>query len=302
MPVIQGNTSFYDYELSDQLAYNLKAWLEYGLLELGAYTNVHLSSSYATLQHDSSGIYEGLNEWIWESGVQPIDGSPLPFQVSGVYLDNTFYPLGAAMSGGITWNVDYEHGRILTNKDIPSTSTLKCEYSVRDVAIYLADSPQWKVIVDKFIERYFTAGGTYPSGLSNSYKENRLWLPCLVIDMKDSTPEGFQIGGGQLDNCSIQFHVFSDKAFSNKRLNDILLKQKDKTLRLFNLNTIPQTYNYDGTLTGSGISYPGLISNYLWTFAHFDTVTGGTILNQPSLLRSELRGSISVERLGLAFF
>lgn len=299
MAVLKGTKNFYDYEISDQVALNLKSWLDYGLLEQGAYTNIGLSSPYSTLQHTSSGNYEGLDQWIWESGVSQINGQSAPSQVSGIYVNGQFFPNGSTLPGGISWYTDYQNGRIITSKDLPSNSGVQCEYSVRHVATYLADSPQWKTIVHDFVENYSTLGSLAPSGFAQQIKEHRVWLPCVVVEVKDIEYVGFQIGGGDMANTTIWFHVFSDKPFSNKRLGDLIMNQSHKTLGLFDINKIPQALNYNGSLTGSGISYKDLINRegpYFWTYGYIDEITGSALLTEPFLSRGEYRGTIQVQR------
>src|SRR5688572_24263958 len=114
MPVFKGTKSFYNHEISDIVAQNLKSWLEYGLLEVGAYTPITFdspASGYTVLQrayddrYGADRVFEGLGEWAWESDVSTsISGLDPVFRVSGVYVDDDFYPLST--SGAYAHTID----------------------------------------------------------------------------------------------------------------------------------------------------------------------------------------------------
>ncbi len=308
MSTLKGNKNFYEYEGSDILAGNLKEFFQYGFTEMGAYTAIKFNlatSGYTNLKRvydDRYGgfgrVYEGLGpSWVWESGISPIGMSISPFQVSGVYVNNTFYPVNT--SGSHSFVVDYSHGRVIFSSGLIEPTSVKCEYTMRDIAIYMSDSPQWKTMVEEISDRYDELEDLAPSGISTILKEKRVWLPCVIIDVKDRTNKGLQLGGGEYSDYLVFYHVFSDKAFSNKRLADTISNQFQKVLTLYDINQSPQPLRFDGSIANGAQTYPQLANRngaYFWTFAQIMNTNGGPVDNIFDLYRSECRHSIEVAR------
>lgn len=313
MPVLRGNKNFYDYDVSDILKYNLETWLDYGLLEMGAYTNATFNnaqtSGLCTLQRtydDTLGgfgrCYEGMGPgWVWETGITPIQASGTtinpPFQVSGVYINNTFYPIST--SGTYAHKVDYRRGRIVFDNKIPTSSVVKCEYSFKDIGIYTVDSKQWKTIVQEYETWYSRIGELAPSGVGAALKEHRLWLPSVYIGVYDGTSEALQLGGGELAICTVRYFVFSDKPFVAQRLADTLNNQKEKVLTLFDINAVPTPLKNNGTLNTTHLTYPSLADRegqYFWTYAQIEDSSGGVQISLSDLYRAYITQNIVVQR------
>jgi hypothetical protein len=307
MSVLKGSKNFYSYEASDTLAYNLKNWLEYGLVEMGAYTPVKFSlatSGYTNLKNvyderygGSNRVYEGLGpSWVWESGISPIGTSINPFQVSGVYVNNTFYP-SSTTSGSYAHTVDYERGRIIFASGV--SATVKCEYTFRDISVYLSDTPQWKEIITQYLDKYDTLDTSSPSGMASVLKENRVWLPCVVIEVQDRTNSALQLGGGEINTYAVFYHVFSDNAFSAKRLIDTINNQYEKTLTLFDINSAPFPLSYEGSISSGALTYPEVSSRsspYFWTYGAIISSRGGSMGNLSDVYTGTVVQSIEVAR------
>ena len=148
--------------------------LDYGLLELGAFTSVEFvaaTSGYTNLErvadsrYGSSRVYEGLgSSWVWESGVNVVPANTnAPFQVSGIYIDNVFNNISGV--GPNSFNVDYANGRIIFDADITATN-VQCQYCFRDVEVAPVDSPKWKTLVDQYADRFDTLQELSPSGMA----------------------------------------------------------------------------------------------------------------------------------------
>ena len=313
MAVLKGNKNFYDYEVSDALANNLQRWLEYGLLEMGAYTVVSFNtatSGLATLQrsHDeryggAGRVYEGMGPgWVWENDVNPISvGLDRPIVASGVHVNNTFYST-AATSGTYAHKIDFRNGRVIFDSPLPASAQVKCEYTFRDVAVYHVDGPEWKTIVQgsqTYQEQYENLSQHSPSGMAQILKQNRVWLPAVVVDVGDRTMVPLQLGGGEIASFTVDYHVFSDKPFTNRRLSDLLNNQYDQVLDLFDLNNLQFPYKHDGTLASGAVTYPVLGNRngpYFWTYARIADVDGGPRHSATDLYRSELTHTIEVDR------
>lgn len=307
MGVLKGISDFYNDSISDTLLYNLQQWLSYGLIEKGAYTVVAFNQStsgYTTLKRSyderysgAGRVYEGLGpSWVWQSGVSVPTGYIAPFNVSGVYVDDSYYPLDT--TGSYSHVVDYANGRIIFNNAISSTKTVKCEYVMNDVAVYLTSGPQWRIIMDQYISKFNNLNTLQPSGMASVLKDNRVWLPCVAIDIQERTQTGLQLGGGTVCNFAAFYHIFADTAFANRALIDIINDQEEKKLILFDVNNSPFPLGSSGNLVSGAKTYLDLINDtqYYLTSAYVDKSRGGSISSVSDVQRGEVRQSILVNR------
>ena len=307
MSVLKGTKNFYAYEVSDTLSQNLKTWIEYGLLEIGAYTAISRSganSGYSQLQrvyddrYGGNRVFEGVGPgWVWESGVSTSAGSDTIFGVSGVFVGATYLP--NATSGSNSYIIDYANGRIVFDNAVSTASGVSCDYVTRDVAVYLSDSVQWKTIVQKYEERFDDIDNLSPSGMASILKENRIWLPCIVVEVQDRTNRPLQLGGGDYNEFAVFYHIFSETAFPVRRIVDMLNNQEGKRLDLYNLATAPFPLNRNGTIASGSLTYPNLSSRngpYFWTYAYIESSRGGYRNTFTDLHRGEIIQSIAVGR------
>src|SRR6185436_428573 len=102
MGFFKDNKILYQYNQSDTVVYNLVSWISYALLEAGAYTPIKINASTSGLtqlqrvkdpRYTDGQIYEGFGpSWVWETDVVSNDSQAGSiFQVSGVYINNTFF-------------------------------------------------------------------------------------------------------------------------------------------------------------------------------------------------------------------
>lgn len=307
MSVLKDGKSFYDHDrLSDILAENLRRLYEYGLIQKGAYTvetSGTLQKAYDPRFGGAGRVYEGLGaSWVWQSGVSVPAGYTQPFQVSGVYVDNTFYPTTA--SGTYSYIVDYENGRVIFDSDITSggssSPVVKCNYVFNDVAIYLSDDPQWKTIQGAYFERFSNIGQMQPSGLGTTLKDRRVWLPSFVIQVDErGEARGLSLGGGDIHDFNTFYHIFAEQPYITKTLSDIINNQYNVTMKLYDISTAPHPYNFNGSLSSGAIEYPNLAttsSPHFLTFARVDSSRGGAKGNWEELYVGEIRSVIEVDR------
>ncbi len=198
--------------MSDNLAYNLRSWLNYGLSEAGACTQISRNlptSGYTNLKrviderYPNGTVLEGFGpSWIWENDVSPNNpSSPIPFQVSGVYINNMLYAPG--ISGMI---IDYENGRVIfPNNKISSNSSVQCEYTMRDIGVYTSDSSKWRTILDEYTKQFNQLQTLSPSGMAQILKDKRVWLPAVFIDIQNRDQTPLQLGGGEFYYFNIFF-------------------------------------------------------------------------------------------------
>src|SRR3990172_8402618 len=128
-----GVTEIGDSIATEQLKGNLKTWLDWAFLEVGAFTNIIVPTTgqYGGLNHrlrltadpnySSGEVWQGFRQdWVWETGtsyrVQPI-------QASGVIVNNVFYPTLTTI-GAYAHRIEYPNGRVVFNSPISTTGVV----------------------------------------------------------------------------------------------------------------------------------------------------------------------------------
>jgi hypothetical protein len=215
-----------------------------------------------------------------------------------VYVNNTFYPT-ATTSGTYAHIVDYIKGRVIFNSSV--TGTVSCEYTMRDIGVYTADSIQFKTIMDNYEEKYHNLDTRSPSGMAQVLKENRAWLPSVFVEIQDRDHTPLQLGGGELANFNIFYHVFSDTPKTSRTIVDILNDQEGRTLDMFDINSSPYPFEHNGTLASGALTYKQLSNRngaYYWRSAFIEKSTGRHVIGTDDAFRGECRHKIIFERYG----
>jgi hypothetical protein len=278
---LKGFDKISDNTLGNELQDNIIEFLDWALLQKGNYYNVTLGElspngqDYSKLRlsssshHPSGTVWEGFRKnWVWQSGVSydpaPIVGTNNNIPgISGVYVNNAFYP--SSGSGTYAHKVDYYNGRVIFNNSIPASSIVKAEYSYKYINIIYANSLPWLREI-----QYRTLD--FPLSFNNSDKgefdipaESRVQLPAIAVEIVPKrTLKGYQLGGGQYVDTDVLFHCLAEDEFTRNKLVDIISLQNDKTIRMFNSNSIANSghfpLDYRGIPVSGALRYPDLIS------------------------------------------
>jgi hypothetical protein len=262
--------------LSDILEANLKVYYDWALLGIGGWTDVNIPQSGAyggdfselRLVDDPSytagQVWEGVRkDWVWETGVDYIDAT------GGGPWNPT--PVGTPEVNGVptaaSYHVNYKLGRIVFDSPISTSSTVKVDHSFRDAQVYRADDAPWfrelqfqsfRVDSDHFGQ---TGSGDWSIGA-----QHRVQLPTIILEM---VPRGrsspFALGDGSLMmEQDVMFHVLAESRTDRNRLKDIIQNQSDKSIYLFNTNTMAASgdypLDYRGELVGS-MMYPTMVEH-----------------------------------------
>lgn len=306
MPVFKGTTEFYAFDATDILSYNLRSRLNHGLLELGAYSNINregANSGISTLQtikderYTDGTVHECYGpSVIWQSGVSNNHSIDPHINVSGIYIDGTF--IENETTGASGFYIDYEFGRVVTNSDF-SSNTVTMDYSFPEVAIYSSDSAQWRTIINSYNDAFNDVGQISPSGIASRLKENRVWTPCVVVDVQDRSNEPYQLGGGEWHQYAVFYHIFGNNGFEITRIADILNNQEATNINLYNINNAPFPLDFRGALASGALQYNELSKQsgpYFWTKARVETSRGGKRNTFSDIYRGEVIQEISVIR------
>ena len=280
---LRGFNSVFDSTLNNDIQDGLIEYFDWALLEKGNYFNSDLAElapngyDYSKLrmssndQYNSGQIWEGFRKnWIWQSG---ISYSPAPLVgtdnenpgISGVYVDNAFYP--STTTGAYKHYVDYFNGRVIFNTAIPSGSKVQVEHSYKHINVVYANNVPWLKEIQTKTLQPTSSFFDIDKGTWNIPPESRLQLPAIAIEIVPQRNfKGFQLGGGQWVFTDVLFHCLAEDEVTRNQLVDIISLQNNKSLYLFDSNTINGSgdfpLDYRGVPVPSALRYPDLVSKH----------------------------------------
>ena len=279
--------------LINQMESNLKTFLDWGLLSIGGWTNITTPTAGAyggtfdTLRLVSDPAYtdgqvweSARKDWVWETGMDYSgvlsDGTPTgvdPIEITGVSVGGVTYGTGDATYGH---HYNYPLGRVVFDSAISTTSTVKLEYSHRNVQTYVADQATWW---DEFQQNsYRVDDSTFNEAGSGNWgilANHRVQLPAVIIEAVSNrrfTP--YQMGDtSQFVYQDVLFHVIADTRWWRNNLVDIISFQKDTTIMMYDNNTVAQNGAYPldhrGMVIDGSKTYPCLVSDYKYKSMRF---------------------------------
>lgn len=275
MSNLDGINFYGDFTLEDIVTKNVTTFLSYGLLELGAYYNIYkdqpdrFGNNLSILRPanipgvSSYVIYRGFkHDWVWESNISTkSSGGAQPIQISGIYVNDIFYPTGTKVFG-TGYYVDYSRGRVVFDYPLSSGSpatgyTVKCPHTVRYVQIYEQDSQEYRKINYDWLNR---------SEATGTWNDNELkaYLPCVFVKVKGyNTVKGYELGSrAKESNVQMQFDVVAENSADDRKLSDIFYMMETKNVPFYDIQRAPTPLLSRGQLSPSGLTWPNLISQY----------------------------------------
>lgn len=269
-------------QIINEIENNWKSFLDWGFLNAGGFVNVyrpttnisnfdlHILKPTQDKNQKPNAVWQSpRKDWVHESGVTYNGVSPI--EVSGIYVNDTFYP-GPTGNNSLGYTINYPEGKVIFNKQIPSSSKVEAEYSFKSIQIYKTeDFPYWREIQYRSLEN--------KTGLSLSDKgdfsigsEHRVQLPAIVIETvppNDAKP--FRLGDKSLIiDQAILLHVLADNRTDRNNIIDILRLQEDRYIWFYNTNTIVKDkvneLNYNGSKNINGKNYLSIVNSnrYRW--------------------------------------
>ncbi len=292
-----------DSLLSDNLEGNLIAFFNWGLLNIGAFSNAY--NSQLRLVTDPRAIAGTIwepsrNDIVWETGVAYTKQSPI--SISGVSVNNQYYP--STGTGPYAHHVDYNRGLIVFDRPIPVNSVVKINYSYRYFHLATADVPWFREIMynSLVVDGQFDQAG---SGIWNILSQNRVQLPLIIVEAAPNRSfAGYQLGGGQFVYTDVLFHIFTENSWDRKTALDVVSYQNNNTIYGFDKNAIANARAFPldnrGALASGAKTYPQLIAptgvgGYFWKNIIFKNMrTENTPPAVPPLYRACVRGTFEL--------
>jgi len=104
-------------------------------------------------------------------------------------------------------------------------------------------------------------------GEYNLPPEMRLQLPAIAVEIVPRRRYlGYQLGGGQFVYTDVLFHCVGEDTMIVNQMIDIVANQNDKTIFMFDSNTMAASgafpLDYRGIPVSGAMSYPEIIDNY----------------------------------------
>lgn len=281
-PEFTGIQSIGSTKLINELENNYKSFLDWGFLNIGGFTNVTIPTQNISTfdlhilkptqdknQINNSVWQSARKDWVYESGISFSGQSPI--NISGVYVNSTFYP-GPTGNTSLGYKINYPEGKVIFNKMISANSNVNIEYSYRNIQVYkMEDFPYWKEIQHRSLENK-TGFSLSDKGDFAIGSEYRVQLPAIVIETvarSNNTP--FQLGSKDLImEQDTLLHVLADNPSDKNNIIDILRVQQDRFIQLYKTDTIIQSgvypLNYDGSKNLTGQNYNNIVNNdsYKW--------------------------------------
>lgn len=265
---LKGFSEFGEALHSTQISNNVVQFFNWGLLNKGGFYNISIPTSGAwggdfsrlrpvtDPRYTNGQLWESSKKsWVWESG---LSYGTQPIQVSGVWVNGNFQPLSGV--GTYQHKANYELGQVLFDSAISVSSVVQCEFSYRAVPFVLVDTP-WFLRMLKSSDRIDS--NDYLSVSSGNFKtlaQHRLPLPAVGVEViPNGTAVGKQIGGGQIFEQSVLFHVVAETSYERNHITDVIRLQSEKKIRMFDINDAPFPLNMDGSIASSAMTYPDLV-------------------------------------------
>lgn len=294
---LKGMDNFNDKGMSEIVSENIVQFFDWGLMNKGAFYNVNIPTSglYSVDksilqcrndQRFSTGkVWESANKnWVWQSGL-----SYDSIQISGVYVNGTFYPKNT--TGAYSHYYDYNNGRVIFNSGIATSSVVKVEYSYKTVEISdIQNHPFFVYLQEQAYRNDKSHFGIRGSGEYNINPEMRMQIPSIAVETPPIDKiKPYSLGtGARYAYTDVRFHIFGDSLNICRRLSDVITDQKDKTIFLFDSNLIAESgaypLDYKGSIKAGALTYPQLLeeNKYRWRKATFVETEGSKNITQLS--------------------
>jgi hypothetical protein len=263
--------------LSLQLEENLKSFLNWGFLNIGGFININRPTSnisnnlsfHKLLRKEDPAYKNGQvwetfkKQWIYETGVSYSGYSPI--EISGVYVNDTFVP-GPTGEAPYNFTMNYDLGRVTFSSGLPTSTNVQMDFSYRNIQVYKANEnlSEWKTLQEFTYKR---------ADVDKSITANhRIQPPCIIVEPINSANfKPYQLGSlTYRANQDVLLHIFTENYADRNNIVDIIRLQKEKNLKLYDINSVIKNkvyyLNKDGSLNTDRMNYDQLFSDdsYFW--------------------------------------
>jgi len=272
------NDNFYLSCLED----NLKSFLDYGFLNIGGFVNINIPTSglydntFSQLKyvddpgHQQKRVWQTpKKDWVWETGINYNDSSPV--NISGVYVDDIFYPAPSG-SGNLTYTLDYNNGQVIFDRDVSKTANINMSYSYRWCQVIKStNNDGWKYLQNLTYQPNDSIS-TPSIGDNAIISKHRVQMPCIVIEIASRNKDApYELGSlVAFRDQDIILNIYTENINDLNTIMDIIRYQKDRTINLYDIKKVVNLglygLNGDGSKNDTGLNYSDIINNssLLW--------------------------------------
>lgn len=251
---------------------NMKSLLDYSFLKIGGFIDVNIPTSglyggdFATLKLGfdpvlpTGCVWETpRKDWVFETGI--CHSGRCPVEISGTYLNNSFYPAPTGNSS-VPYRLNYKDGQVIFPTAKPSSSNIKMNYSYRYIQVYKSNESPWF----KEIQQY-----SYNPTLINKANgqiitaNHRIQLPCIIVETTARTvQQPYQLGSTQnIISQDMLLHIYSENPSQRDSIMNMLILQKDNESKLYDINKVIKNgkngLNYNGSINNNRLNYDQIV-------------------------------------------
>ena len=261
-----------------QIENNIKSFLEWGFLHIGAFVNVQRNNQniygnplsklkptedpnfstgqvWQTMRKD----WVGEDDIVYTQCMQPavpiqpstpcptIENTPCPAEylqsispvlITGIYIENTFYPLNT--TGTYEYIVDYINSRIIFTNPIPVSTNVEMEYSYRSIQVYNYDNAQWWRQLQYQTDANAEHFDQLNRGDFSILSNNRVQLPAIIVEtVSRGLSSPWQLGDKSLImKQELILNIVAETMSDRNKIIDIIRLQQDKTINMYDTNLV----------------------------------------------------------------
>lgn len=244
------------------------SWFDSNIDEYNFYSSSNQHSMLVPVADESYNdgqVWQSIRkDWVWETGIDFNSTSPIP--ITGLYIDDIYHS-----NDGASYTINYPEGRVVFDSAQSTTSSIKLNYSYRNIQTYRSNESPWLNIIQygsfntasQDITR--TEDGDWSIGANH-----RVQLPAIVIEsVPRSRSRPYELGNDNLlIEQDIAFYVLAENKNDRNKILDILRLQQDSTIWLYNTNDLAKDDKYpldhNGNLKSNPLMYPNIVDLYPW--------------------------------------
>ena len=312
--------------VSNQLEYNLAAFIDYCILYAGGFINVKANvgnTNVHGIQHDKlypvndpnykdGQVWQTMRKnWVYESGIggaglysggYSSHGNTSPYTITGIILDETGKISNTAV-GTYSHVKDYKNGRIIFNTKISTNTSLRLSYAYKWVQVYTYADAEWWQELQYATDENGKHHKTKDKGDFFVDPKNRVQLPAVVLEIvprSSSTPYRMGDQSMVLDQ-DVLIHIVADNYYDRNNITDMIRLQEDRVIKMYDINTVAKsgayTYNIDGTLNSLRKDYSELVNDntYFYNTCRLKNMVVSTVESpNPDLFESTIRTTAEI--------
>ena len=312
--------------VSNQLEYNLAAFIDYGILYAGGFINVQANVGNTNVHgaepdrlypvndpnYKNGQVWQTMRKnWVYETGIggaglydgaYSSHGNTTPYTITGIILNETGKISNTAV-GTYAHEKDYKNGRIIFDTKIPTTTKLRLSYAYKWVQVYTYADAEWWQELQYATDENTSDHKTRDKGDFFVDPKNRVQLPAVVLEIVPrSSSSPYRLGDKSMVlDQDILIHIVADNYYDRNNITDMIRMQEDRVIKMYDINTVAKsgvyTYDIDGTLNSTRKDYSELVNldDYFYNTCRLKNMVVSSVESpNPDLFESTIRTTAEI--------